>query len=110
MRPMKYLLILISLFSFSVTAEEICAGWKNPIEPDMRMPESLFNEDEYVNAKSSLAKLEKDSKDVMVQFAIENFKRVVKGYKLRMKVVELNSEESIKEFCEFYITEAFFHD
>ena len=110
MRYKKYFLVLISLFSFAVTADEICVGWKNPIEPDMRMPESLFNENEYINAKSRLAELNKDSQDGMVQFAVENFERIIRGYKLRMKVIESNSEDSVKEFCEFYVTEAFYHD
>jgi len=110
MRFKKYILILISFSSVSVVAEDICVGWENPIEPEMRMLESLFNEKEYLNAKSRLAELDKDSQDVMVQFAVENFGRVIKGYKLRMKVIESNSEESVKEFCEFYVTEAFYHD
>jgi len=101
---------LISFFSLSAMAEEICVGWENPIEPDMRMPESLFNENEYINAKSRLTELDKDSQDMTVQFAVENFERVIKGYKLKMKVIESSSEESVNEFCEFYVTEAFYHD
>ncbi len=110
---MKFLTAIVILFSLHVQASEeklLCGHRELRIEPDMQMKESLFTESNAQSAKSELEKLDSSSNDLMIQFAIENNSRIVRGYKLRSRALESGKKEDIESFCDFYVSEAFYHD
>ena len=47
---------------------------------------------------------------MVIQFAIENNKRIVRGYTLRVRALESGKKEDIEAFCDFYVSKAFYHD
>ncbi|MEL4339491.1 hypothetical protein AAEH92_02070 [Shewanella xiamenensis] len=110
---MKFLAVIAILFSLHAEATEeklLCEHRELRIEPDMQMKESFFTESNAESAKSELEKLDSSSNDLIIQFAIENNSRIVRGYKLRARAIESDNKEDIKSFCDFYVSEAFYHD
>ncbi len=105
------LLAFLSYISFADTEGELlCEGREKRIEPDMQMPETIFNEENSESAKRALEKLDESSEDMMIQFSIENNRRVIEGFSLRSKALSSKNKKDIDEFCDFYINDAFYHD
>ena len=103
----------ILLFSFQVHAGEdrlLCQSRELFIEPDMQMEETIFDFASANEAKKALGKLDPNSKDLMTQFAIQNNSRIVRGYKLKTKALETGTDQDIKLFCDFYVSESYYHD
>ncbi len=76
----------------------------------MQMEEKTFDLVNADEAKKALEKLDPNSKDLMIQFAIQNNSRIILGYKLRAKALETGIAQDIKLFCDFYVSEAYYHD
>lgn len=109
----KYIAVIAIICSFNAKASEeriLCEHRKTTIDPDMQMEENVFIQSNAEAAKSALESLNPSSNDLMVQFAIQNNKRIVHGYELRSRALESGAKEDIEAFCEFYVSEAFFHD
>ena len=72
--------------------------------------ENVFTKFNAESAKAALEKFNSNSNDLVVKFAIENNRRIIRGYTLRSKALESGKKEDIESFCDFYVTEAFYHD
>jgi hypothetical protein len=99
------------LFSFAEEDDKLlCEEREKRIEPDMQMPETIFNKENADAARTALAKFGEKSQDMMTRFSIENNRRIIKGFSLRSKALITNEKKDIDEFCKFYINEAYYHD
>lgn len=110
---MKLLLAIAILCSLNVQATEnksLCEHRELRIEPDMQIEENVFTKFNAESAKAALEKLDSDSNDLVVKFAIENNRRIIRGYILRARALESGKKEDIESFCDFYVAEAFYHD
>ncbi|WP_213994647.1 hypothetical protein, partial [Arsukibacterium sp.] len=110
---MKLLAAIAILCSFHVQATEnkpLCQHRELRIEPDMQMKETVFTKVNAKSAKAALERLDSNSNDLLALFAIENNRRIVRGYKLRARALESGEKDDIESFCDFYVSEAFYHD
>ncbi|MCC5451916.1 hypothetical protein LMJ53_09295 [Rheinheimera sp. UJ51] len=110
---MKLLLAIAILCSLNVQATEsklLCEHREQRIEPDMQIEENVFTKFNAESAKAALEKLDSNSNDLVVKFAIENNRRIIRGYILRARALESGKKEDIESFCDFYVSEAFYHD
>lgn len=107
---MKKILICFLFLSFPVIslAGNLCDSWERKIAPDMQIEESLFTKENAKLAKLSLLELDLESKDNLIQFAIKNHNKIIKGFKLKNKATE--SEEALNFYCSYFINQAFYHD
>ncbi|WP_300318913.1 hypothetical protein [Idiomarina sp.] len=109
----KHIAAIAIICSLDANASEgrlLCEHKESTIEPGMQMEESVFTQSNAEAAKSALESLNPSSDDLMVQFAIQNNERIVRGYELRSRALESGAKEDVESFCEFYVSEAFFHD
>jgi hypothetical protein len=88
----------------------LCYDRQKIIAPDMQMAEDLFNKQVYDNALKALKTLDANSEDTEIQFLIENTKKVVVGYPLRVKALATGDKADIEKFCDFFVEEAYYHD
>ena len=103
----------ILLFSLQVHAGEdrlLCESRELFIEPEMQIEETIFDIANANKAKKALDELDPSSKDLTIQFAIQNNSRIIRGYKLKAKALETGTDNDIKLFCDFYVSEAYYHD
>ena len=107
---MKKILLYILILSFTsfTYAENLCDSWERKIEPDMQIEESLFTKENAELAKLALLELDLESEDTLTQFAIENRKKIIKGFELRQKALE--SKAALNCYCIYFINEAFYYD
>ncbi|WP_232522448.1 hypothetical protein, partial [Marinimicrobium alkaliphilum] len=110
MKFLAAIAILSSLHAQATEEKALCKHRELRIEPDMQMEESVFTESNAESAKAALERLDSSNNDLMIQFAIENNSRIVLGYQLRARAFESGKKEDIESFCDFYVSEAFYHD
>lgn len=111
MNRLIYVVTLVfSSLNCLADSSSLCEGIELKIERDMQMPESVFVKEEADLAKEELLELDKETDDVLTLFAIENRKRIIKGYELKERALNLKTKEAVNEYCTFLVNEAFYHD
>lgn len=103
-------LILVVVPLNCLANSSLCEGIELKVEPDMQMPESVFIKDEADQAREELLELDHESDDLLTRFAIENRKRIVKGYELKERALNLKTREAVDSYCKFLVNEAYYHD
>lgn len=104
------LMLVVASLNCLAAPSSLCEGVEFKVEPDMQMPESLFVKDGADQAKEELLELDHKTDDLVTLFAIENRKRIIKGYELKERALNLKTQDAVGKYCNFLVNEAFFHD
>ena len=107
---MRYLLIILMLFSLTTNAKQLCPINKD-IAQDMRINEAAFTKEKAEASIKYLAEIVKSSNTPFEWFSIPNSTKFIHGYALRRKALLPDaSKYSIEQFCKFYAQEGWYYD
>ncbi|MEI8666832.1 hypothetical protein P4S81_21460 [Pseudoalteromonas sp. B28] len=107
---MRYLLIILLLFGFTVNANQLCPI-NVDIAEDMRINEADFTKEKAEASVKYLAEIVKNDSTPFEWFSIPNAIKFIHGYALRRKaLLPDTSKHSIEQFCKFYAQEGWYYD